>query len=135
MTIALAAFALVAEILAICENASTGDAVDAVPLTAIPSAVVGAAVTFAYTIIGFAVEVVALMSSPNVNGSPVDNDGIKVTFGSFKSRSSSALLFLLLSPSTKTIGISSPEFHSSSPGCMSIVAKSNPTRTVAGVSL
>jgi len=74
-------------------------------------------------------------TSPIVNGSPVLSAGINVTFGLSTSKSSSALLFLLASPSTTMTGISSPEVHSSSTGWMSIVAKSNPTRTVIGDSL
>jgi len=73
--------------------------------------------------------------SPSVNGSPVVKAGINVTFGSLTSRSSSALLFLLASPSTSVTGISSPEFHSASVGVIVIVAKSNPISTVFGVSL
>ena len=74
-------------------------------------------------------------ASPRENGSPVDKDGISGTSGSKRSRSSSTLLFRFASVSTKTIGISSPEFHSSSVGWISILPNPNPTRTVFGVSL
>jgi hypothetical protein len=73
--------------------------------------------------------------SPSVNGSPVDNEGINGTSGLLRSKSSSTLLFWLASVSTKTIGISSPEFHSSSTGWISISPNPKPTRTVFGVSL
>ena len=61
-------------------------------------------------------------ASANVYGSPVLSAGINATLTLFKSKSSSALLFLLASPSTMTTGISSPEVHSASVGCISTVA-------------
>ena len=65
---------------------------------------------------------VARPASANVYGSPVLSAGINATLTLFKSKSSSALLFLLASASTMTTGISSPEVHSASVGCISTVA-------------
>ena len=78
---------------------------------------------------------IALSPLASVNGVPIFSAGISAAFGSFRSKSSSALLFLFASESTSVTGISSPEPQAPSAALMSIVAKPKPTTTLFDTSL
>ena len=75
------------------------------------------------------------LSSVMTTGDPVVSAGMMSMLWSLTTRSSSLALFLLASWSVMITGISSPEFHVSSTGCMSTVAKSKPITMSVSLSL